>query len=474
MNIPNLFLADLPPEATLSPQLIRDACIAVKRNRASWLQHRRTQELIELLAYAAERFLQPDYGLRRLALELAPAETGFGRSTLERGMDGFFRSITSDSLQSLVQQDLGDSRRLDEFAAPTGELRQGRLALARGPELLAHITAGNLPNSGLSSLTMGVLTKSAQFMKLPRNGTLLPRLFAHALADLEPKLGSCIELATWAGGDEPLESVLFTEADCVTVHGSDDTLRSVASRLPRHCRFLGYGHRLSFGFVGQDQLSIYQARKIAMRAAEDIAAWNQLGCLSPHVFYVEERGPISPEGFAELLADALADIERTDPRGHLSLENSAEISGRRSLHELRGARHASTREEAHTMPRGAFFDIPRAGTRVWSSPDSTAWTVVYEEEPRFQTSCLNRFIYIKPCRDLADALHQAEPIRGRVSTVGVATSEARMQELAPVLARWGISRICPVGKMQLPPAGWRHDGRPALADLVTWTDWETL
>jgi hypothetical protein len=26
--------------------------------------------------------------------------------------------------------------------------------------------------------------------------------------------------------------------------------------------------------------------------------------------------------------------------------------------------------------------------------------------------------------------------------------------------------------MQNPPMGWRHDGRPTLGDLVTWTDWE--
>jgi len=27
--------------------------------------------------------------------------------------------------------------------------------------------------------------------------------------------------------------------------------------------------------------------------------------------------------------------------------------------------------------------------------------------------------------------------------------------------------------MQNPPLAWRHDGRPPLADLVSWTDWET-
>ena len=40
------------------------------------------------------------------------------------------------------------------------------------------------------------------------------------------------------------------------------------------------------------------------------------------------------------------------------------------------------------------------------------------------------------------------------------------------LARWGVTRVCPLGQMQNPPLTWRHDGRPSLEDLVTWIDWE--
>ena len=63
-------------------------------------------------------------------------------------------------------------------------------------------------------------------------------------------------------------------------------------------------------------------------------------------------------------------------------------------------------------------------------------------------------------------------MRGKVSTVGLAAPEDKMEELATQLARWGVTRVCPLGQMQNPPLTWRHDGRPALGDLVTWTDWE--
>jgi RNA polymerase-binding transcription factor DksA len=41
VNLPNYFLADLPPEATLSPTMIAEACQTLKRNRERYLLNRR-------------------------------------------------------------------------------------------------------------------------------------------------------------------------------------------------------------------------------------------------------------------------------------------------------------------------------------------------------------------------------------------------------------------------------------------------
>jgi hypothetical protein len=40
------------------------------------------------------------------------------------------------------------------------------------------------------------------------------------------------------------------------------------------------------------------------------------------------------------------------------------------------------------------------------------------------------------------------------------------------MARWGVTRVCPLGRMQIPPLTWRHDGRLTLGELVRWCDWE--
>jgi hypothetical protein len=325
-------------------------------------------------------------------------------------------------------------------------------AMANGPELLVHVTAGNVPPPAFMSIVLGLLVRSAQFVKCASGTSLLPRLFAHSLYHTQPKLGACLEIAEWPGGKRELEDTLFAAADCVTATGTDEMLGQLRGRIPPRARFLGYGHRVSFGFVARESLSRQQGRVLAARAAADVAAWNQLGCLSPHLFYVEFGGQTSPEQFAELLALELERREEAEPRGELPVHAAAAIASRRGFYQVRAACSAAT--------------------LLWSSKDSTAWTVVYESEGTFQLSCLHRFVFVKGVRDLDDALHQAALVRGQVSTVGLAAPLSRAESLATALARWGATRVCPLGQMQNPPLTWRHDGRPTLADLVTWTNWE--
>ena len=451
MTLPNYFLADLPPEAVLTPTMITEACQTLKRNREHYLVGRSTSHLVKVISEVADNWLQPDYPFRRLALE-AGSITGFQRATLARGLDAFFTEVTRDNLHALLMQELGHSHRLDEMSAPDGESRQGRAALARGPELIAHITASNLPSPALLSIALGLLARSAQFVKCSLGTSFLPRLFAHSLYDADPKLASCLEVAEWRGGTTTLEERLFAEADCVTATGSDETLEKIRCHLPLRVRFLNYGHRVSFGYVARGVLSGFGTKKIVARAADDVIAWNQLGCLSPHVIYVETGGAISAERFAEDLSEELKRREAEEPRGELPVELAATIASRRDIYRVRS---------------GASPE-----TRLWCSDGSTAWTVVYEADARFQLSCLHRFIYVKSVPDLGDTLRQAESVRGQVSTVGLAAPDDEMQALATELARWGVTRVCPLGRMQNPPLTWRHDGRPSLGDLVTWTDWE--
>ena len=330
MNLPDYFLADLPAEATLDATTISEGCRALKHNRDRYLAGRSTQSLIAVLSGLAESWLAPDYPFRRLALQAGPDTTGFSAATLAAGLDAFFSQLTSDNLHGLLQQELGHVQRLDRFVATSGEHQGQRTALATGPRLLVHIAAGNLPCPTLMSMVFGLLVRSGQFVKCATGAARLPRLFAHSLYEIEPKLGACLEIAEWKGGRPDLEMALHAEADCLTATGSDETLAEIRRHLPSHVRFLGYGHRVSFGYIAHEVLSSHGAKKIAALAAADVIAWDQLGCLSPHLFYVEHGGAVSPELFAEMLATELAKREETEPRGNIAVAEAAAINSRRA------------------------------------------------------------------------------------------------------------------------------------------------
>jgi hypothetical protein len=452
MILPNYFLADLPPEAVLTPKMIGEACQTLKQNRERYFANRSTQHLIDVLSGLARSWLEPNYPFRKLALEQGPAATGFSSATLAAGLDSFFKQLTKENFNSLLEQDLGHVRRLDAMVFGDAELRTNRAGIVTPPELIAHIGAGTLPNPSLLSLVLGILVRSAQFMKCASGASLLPRLFAHSIYDLEPKLGACLEVAEWRGGKTELEDALFQEANCVTATGSDETISAIRQRIAGKTRLLAHGQQVSFAYVTSGVLSGLNAGKVVARAAADVIAWNQLGCLSPHVIYVESGGGVTPEQFAAKLADELAKSEAASPRGEITVAEGATIASKRSFYEIRAAHSEET--------------------RLWRSENSTAWTIIYESDPRFQLSCLNRFVHVKPVKDLTDALQAADSVRGKVSTVGIAAPEDKAESIATTLARWGATRVCPLGRMQEPSLLWRHDGRTSLEELITWTDWE--
>lgn len=452
MDLPNYFLADLPPGTVLTPLVVTDACQALRRNRALYLADRTTPSLIRTVAGLAADWLDPNFSFRQHALNEGPRETGFSPETLARGLDQFFGGLTSANLQALLVQEFGHVDRLDKLSSSDPERSHDRASIVLPPELIAHIAGGVLPNPTFLSMVLGLLLRAAQVVKCPTGAAFLPRLFAHSLHQREPKLGACLEIAHWPGGTEPLEAALFAEASLVTATGSNETLAALRARLPASIRFAGYGQRVSVACVTREMLSEMLARKMVARAADDVTAWDQLGCLSPHVIYVEPGGVVSAEKFAADLAVELASRQLTQPRGAATPAEAATISYRRSIYEVRAAASPDT--------------------LIWSSPASTDWTVVYETEAQFQWSCGHRFVYVKLLDDVSGLRHALGAIEGKISTVGLAATAERAEAIALSLARAGVPRICPLGQMQNPPPAWRHDGRPAFADWVTWADWE--
>ena len=327
---------------------------------------------------------------------------------------------TTADLLALVRAELGHAEALDDFT-PHG----GQLARAFGPETILHIVSGNTPAAGLQSLIRGLLLGAHNLCKVPSAG--LPEI-AEFRAALPAELAARVELAGALPDD------WLARADAVIVFGHDATIAHFRALVRPEQRFIAHGHRLSFGVVFDDP-----ACASAPLAARDASLFDQQGCLSPHVFYVAGDA----REYAARLADEMHAFQEQEPRGRVSLSEANSI---RTL-----------REEL------AFRAAQGGRVALWQSDGSTAWTVAFDTTPGFPRSPLNRFVFVKPLpADLAAGLREVRP---HLSCAGIwPATRAHARALAPL----GVSRICPLGRMQSPPWTWLQDGAPALAPLVRW------
>ncbi len=421
--------------------------------RERYLAHRPVRSVVDTLDEVAARWLAPASAWFRRAEEMLAAH--FSLPVVRAGLVELFSQLRAEALWDLLTAELGDPLVLDEFRPRP---RGGGLARAVGPRLAVHVLAGNIPNIGPWSVAFGLLAKAANLCKTAAEDAGLLPLFVTSLAEVDPELAACVEVAYWPSDHPDAMQAALDKAEAVIAYGSDQAvqgvLKAVAHWAPK-ARFLGYGHRVSLGLVAREHLTPELGRAAAAGFAEDVALYDQQGCLSPHVIYVEEAGPCSPLAWAAELAEAMAATERRLPRGAAGRRAAAAVVQLRGEWELR--------------------ELAGEGVTLWASSGDTAWTVLYSPEPSFSLSCLGRTLWVKPVADLTavpELLARETALAGCWQGAAVAAPPRRLADLAEALAQLGFSRICRPGSLQRPPLSWHHDGRPNVADLVRWTDWE--
>ncbi|HEX2202762.1 MAG TPA: acyl-CoA reductase [Longimicrobium sp.] len=433
----------------LSAAHLRAQVGALVEARARHLERRPVAEIVEVIDAVAARLLDPADVLRVTAEHALPAITHYSPPMVRRVLDRMAADWRAGPLRELLRSEFGDPRVLDGFQAEPRH--HGRVA-AFGPRLATHVFSGNVPGVAVTSLVRSLLVKAATLGKTAVGEPLLAALFARGVAEADPGLGQCLAVTYWPGGDEEMERAALEHADAVVVYGGGDAVAAVRARTPAAARFLGYGPRISFGVVGRGRLTEERAADAACSAALDASTFDQQGCVSPHLFYVEEGGEVGPAAWAALLAREMAAVERDLPRGQLA---PGEASAIRQL-----------RAEAE------FAEAGGSGAALHASREGTAWTVIFDPDPAFSASCLNRVVRVKPVASLADVPALVAPYASVLQTVGVTAGAEEATELAAELGRLGASRVVPLGRMAWPPPFWHHDGHPPLRDLVRWCDLE--
>ncbi len=414
----------------------------VRRSRRDFLAGLRTDEIVDILDRAVRTLIDRSNPLRRRAEALLPSITGYDPETVRLGLTSYLKTFRAAQLTAFVAEDFANPAMLDGFQP----LRKGGYGRAAGPALIAHIWAGNVPGLPLWSLVSGLLVKAGSIGKLPSAEPLLAGWFAEAIAEIEPRLADCIGVVWWKGGDETRQRTLLDTADLVLAYGGAETLERIRARVPITTRFLPFGHKVSFGMISAAALDTDKASRLARLAALDVVRYDQHGCYSPHVFYVEHGGNVAPRAFAAYLGNELAALSHRFPRRGLDAREAAGLAAWRQRAELCAV--ASDSVEVAGDAEGA-------------------WSVVFaEDDPALAPGGANRSVKVAAVDRLDTAIPEISRHAPYLQTVGVAAAPEELFRLSGLLGEAGAVRICALGQMTAPEAGWHHDGRFNLLDLV--------
>lgn len=427
----------------LTPELLRHSLIEAQDARARFLAERPVAELLRAIAAAAGLLTRPGERYREELLAVLPEITGYSRRMIEIGLERMGEGWTESALTAALKAEFDCIEVLDDFQPREG----GGLHRAYGPSLTVHFFSGNIPGVSVTSLIRGLCVKSASFGKTAAGEPYSAVCFARALAEVDRELASCLAVTYWPGGNEELEAIAFAEAEAVIAYGSDATIADIKRRLPPHARFVPYPNRVGAALVARSALNRAHAPQLAQSAARDVASFDQQGCVSPHIIFVERGGEVGAREFAEALAQSLEQLSREIPRKSLTPAESTSIHQLRAQAEMRGA-------------------------TVLASAGGTAWTVIVEERPQFEPSVLNRVIYVRPVDDFSVPLRELARVGRHLQTVAVEGEPSEVKALARRLGAAGATRIVPLGATAWPAPHWHHDGRFQFLDLVRFTDIE--
>ncbi|WP_293667285.1 acyl-CoA reductase [uncultured Parabacteroides sp.] len=335
----------------------------------------------------------------------------------------------------------------DTFLPLNSSTVQFMKATSRG--VVCHWLAGNVQVLGMFALVQCILTKNVSLLKISSkdNGVFKSMLQSFEGVKFTTKGGYTIF------GDDLLKTIavvyfshenkslgtLMSEASNVRIAwGGREAVQTVANFSANFdCEDIILGPKISYSVLAREMLSEERkARKLARKIAVDCSVFDQTGCASAHNVFVEKGGRITPQCFAEMLAEGMKKTALQIPKGNTSPEQISAIHSIRGIYDFKGI--------------------------VYASEDST-WTVLYSDDLKLNIPVYSRVVFVHPVDSINDSL---QFVTEDIQTIGLAATGNKALLFAIKAVEAGAMRLPDCGKMLNFESPW--DGIFIMERLVRW------
>lgn len=293
------------------------------------------------------------------------------------------------------------------------------------------VLAGNIPGLAVQALLPALAVGRPVLIKSSSAEPHFAPAFVTALGEREPGLRDAVAALAWRGGDSNLDAAAARHATRMVAFGGAEAIAELgAHAAASETRFVAYGPKLSVALVDAG----VDPEAIAPGLAEDVARFDQRGCLSVQVVFTAGDA----HALAKAVGEALRETAERWPAGALDPATAVQIHRLRTTTALAG---------------GEVLDLPlRTGTVVVQSPDAAG------------PGPGGRTVRIHPVDTLRDALGALAPWRGHLQ--GAALAGPGAWALADALTDLGVSRTAPPGALQRAEASWANGGLDPTAPFL--------
>lgn len=339
----------------------------------------------------------------------------------------------ADGLRAKLQRELGDTpqslRRID--------YRQSRFERWSSLGLVVHITPGNAPLLAFCAVVEGLLAGNINWLRPSSSDEgLTARLLA--------ALVTCDESGQLAGYVAVLPVVtadigqLCAHANGVSAWGGESALQAIRQQLPPGCRWIDWGHRISFVYMTPDAATDEALDSVA----DEVCRLDQQACSSPQWLLIDSEEPRVLHEIGARLAASFGRRAAQWPALAPTLQEAAQITTQLQMARL-----------------GQSFSGQTG--HIWNAP---GWRIIWTHDHELSPSPLFRSVMLKPLprSQLASTLL---PWRNVLQSCALQCSASETAELAQTLINAGVTRIAPINGIHDGYEGEPHDGVYALQRL---------
>jgi phenylacetate-CoA ligase len=303
--------------------------------------------------------------------------------------------------------------------------------------LVVHVTPGNAPMLAFCAVLESLLAGNINWL---RPSTSDAGLTAKLLAEFVKcdTSGRLAEFVAVLPVGTSLIAELCAQADGVSAWGGEKALTAIRQQIPAGCRWIDWGHRISFAYLSPDAASPSALDALV----DEVCSLDQQACSSPQWVLVDSNDPAILQDLGERLSEAFTRRASRWPALVPTDQEACEITTRTAMAQL---------DYCFANQRG----------QVWAGH---GWRIIWEHHQTLAPSPLFRTLLLKPVPQhlIAETLL---PWRTVLQSCALICSATETPGLVRTLVNAGVTRIAPCPGIHDGYAGEPHDGVYALTRL---------